>query len=445
MRILFLGTPVSSANRGVLALGASLVGLAREIHPQAKLGLLIGHNRKESIPFRLGTSILQVPVIPCRLSLRSQLHDHLIWIVMIAFFYRLIPIKSCRAKIAKLAPWVDEIHRADFVGDIRGGDSFSDIYGFTRYLYGFTLAATVLLVKGSIVQLPQTYGPYKGKTARAMARFLLNRSAVICARDLASRQVATELVGARQIVISPDVAFSLKPIAPIEIALEPVIKDAMPAGVIGININGLMYNGGYTRNNMFGLKLDYVAFLPRLITSLLEHSSSEIWLVPHTFGKMGSIQSDPEAAQRVRAGLPTHLQTRVRLVMGEYDQHEIKFIIGQADFFIGSRMHACIAALSQGIPCVGVAYSMKFAGVFESVGMKEWIVDGRDSSTESAIARILDLYRQRNTVRAGLVHRSAAARSQLKSVFGFLLKPQSNYARDSKNAASNCSSSVTDV
>ena len=47
-----------------------------------------------------------------------------------------------------------------------------------------------------------------------------------------------------------------------------------------------------------------------------------------------------------------------------------KAVIGQCDFFIGSRMHACIAALSQGVPCVGVAYSMKFAGVFDTVGME---------------------------------------------------------------------------
>ena len=65
------------------------------------------------------------------------------------------------------------------------------------------------------------------------------------------------------------------------------------------------------------------------------------------------------------------------IVDREYDQHEIKGVIGMCDFFVGSRMHACIGALSQGIPCVGVAYSMKFRGVFESVGVADWVVDSR--------------------------------------------------------------------
>ncbi len=69
------------------------------------------------------------------------------------------------------------------------------------------------------------------------------------------------------------------------------------------------------------------------------------------------------------------------LVRGDYDQNEIKYIIGQCDFFIGSRMHACIAALSQGIPAIGIAYSRKFAGVMQSAGVEELIADPRRSST----------------------------------------------------------------
>ncbi len=38
---------------------------------------------------------------------------------------------------------------------------------------------------------------------------------------------------------------------------------------VGININRLMYNGGYVRNNMFGLKLDYPSFLKELVDRLL--------------------------------------------------------------------------------------------------------------------------------------------------------------------------------
>ncbi len=191
--------------------------------------------------------------------------------------------------------------------------------------------------------------------------------------------------------------------------------------MIGINVNGLMYNGGYNRANMFGLKLDYRTFLPELIATLLKEGRDEVWLVPHTYGPPDSVQSDPEACRKVRSALDASLQQRVRIVTGEYDQHEIKAIIGRCDFFIGSRMHACIAALSQGIPCVGVAYSMKFAGVFESAGIRDWVVDGRTVASQAAIAETVGRYRTRGTVRAALLERAKALRTELETTFHRLI------------------------
>jgi len=115
--------------------------------------------------------------------------------------------------------------------------------------------------------------------------------------------------------------------------------------------------------------------------------------------------------------LPPELRARVRIVTREYDQYEIKGVIGYCDFFIGSRMHACIAALSQGIPCVGIAYSMKFEGVFDSVCMGDWVVDGRSTTNEKAIRRILQLYRRRDSVRVELAQQANMARSRLREIF----------------------------
>ncbi len=76
-------------------------------------------------------------------------------------------------------------------------------------------AWTVILVKGSMVQFPQTYGPYQSPVARALARYILRRSSVVIARDEKSQQVAQKLIGSRrQVWLSPDVAFSLEAILP---------------------------------------------------------------------------------------------------------------------------------------------------------------------------------------------------------------------------------------
>jgi polysaccharide pyruvyl transferase WcaK-like protein len=422
MKTCIMGTPVECGNRGVLALGASLVNLCSQASDGGEVVLLLGNRDSRPASFRVGGELRSIPVVNARMSPRSRLRDHLFWILLMSMLYRLLPVAGIRAAIARSTPWIKTATEADFVGDIRGGDSFSDIYGMRRFLLNFLMVWTVVLIKGTMVQFPQTYGPYKSPMARWLARFLLTRSSVIIARDQQSQKLAQELVGPeKEVQLCPDVAFSLETVRPERLDMDPPFVGPVPPGIIGLNVNGLMYNGGYTRKNMFGLKLDYAAFLPAMVAALLGEHSGEIWLVPHTFEPPGNVESDPEASRNLRDALPPELRARVRIVTREYDQYEIKGVIGQCDFFIGSRMHACIAALSQGVPCVGVAYSMKFAGVFETVGMETWVVDSRETTNEQAVARVLELYRQRDGVRDSLVQRAGEARARLQEVFRTLI------------------------
>ena len=414
-----LGTPVSASNRGVLALGASLVNLCAA--EGREVVLMLGHRDNQPVSFRIGGQVRPVRVVNCRLSPRARVSDHLAWIVLACLLYRLFPAGTFRRALSRFTRWIAALERADLVGDVRGGDSFSDIYGMRGFLNGFLMAWTVLLVKGSMIQFPQTYGPYRNPIARVLARYILRRSSVVIARDQKSQQVAQELVGpAKEVWLSPDVAFSLEAISPEHIEVEPPLNGSMPSGVIGMNVSGLMYSGGSTRDNMFGLKLDYRSMLPVLVTALLTDHPGELWLVPHTYGPPESVESDPEACRQVREALPEMIRGRVRIVTGEYDCHEIKGLVGQCDFFIGSRMHACIAALSQGVPCVGIAYSRKFEGVFDSVGMGEWVVDGREARSDQAVLRILELYRMRDNVRRELRVNGDDARRRLSDVFARL-------------------------
>jgi colanic acid/amylovoran biosynthesis protein len=437
MKICIMGAPVNCGNRGVMALGASLVNLCSEAAADVEIVLLLGNCDNQPAPFYVDGHIRLIPVVNCRLSPRSRPCDHLLWILSVSALYRLLPVAAVRRIIARCTPWIKAIESADMVGDVRGGDSFSDIYGLKGFLLSFLMVWTVILVKGTMVQFPQTYGPFKSPVARWLARHLLKRSSVIIARDRESQRIAQELIGAgREVLLSPDVAFSLTAVVPNSIELDPP-REASAIGnqqsgmgwpstqPIGLNVNGLMFNGGYTRNNMFGLSLDYAEFLAKLVAALLAEHPGELWLVPHTYAPRGSVESDNEASEKLRAGLPAALRNRVRLVTGEYDCHQIKGVIGQCDFFVGSRMHACIAALSQCIPCVGVAYSRKFSGVFAVVGMEDWIVDARNSTEGAAVAQIISLYRRRSAARQGLMTHLTQARRSLKDVFHLFLNRNS--------------------
>ena len=417
LRILIMGTPVAPGNRGVMALGASLVQLCTSCYPDTSAAFLLAHKPSPDVPIHTSEGQRMVEVVTCRMSPFVKLEDQFAWILFMSLVYRILPIPHIRSSICTAIPWIKKIVAADIIGDVRGGDSFSDIYGLKRFLLASFVVFSVILVKGRIVHFPQTYGPFHTRTARWIATRLLRCSSAVMARDPESRRIAQSLVGNRlKVGLSPDVAFALHPVAPHD--FPPLAEHT-----VGFNINGLLYNGGYTGSNEFKLKLDYPVFSAGLITALLEDPAVRILLVPHTFAIAGDRESDNEACRLVHASLTEEHQERVSIITGDYDAHQLKGIIRQCDFFIGSRMHSCIAALSQGVPCVGVAYSMKFAGVFDSVGMGEWVVDGRHTDCKEAFSVVLDLYHKRNQVRKLLARNADAARQRLGEIFQEIIAP----------------------
>jgi polysaccharide pyruvyl transferase WcaK-like protein len=65
-------------------------------------------------------------------------------------------------------------------------------------------------------------------------------------------------------------------------------------------------------------------------------------------------------------------------------------------------MHACIAALSQYIPAVSIAYSKKFLGVYDTIGMSDLVIDVRNQDITMVIDRLKNIYCQRESYRADL-------------------------------------------
>jgi polysaccharide pyruvyl transferase WcaK-like protein len=417
-----MGASLHTGNRGVSALGASLATLTWQSRPSATISFLIGNRDTTAGEVKVGGNVRPVDTVNYRLSPKAPIAQQLWWILTVSLLYRMAPSATVRGWISRSNNWVRSVVEADFVGDIRGGDSFADIYGFRGFAMGCLPVLSVIWLRGGIHLLPQTYGPFRSRLAARLARYILLRAQSIWCRDRISLREVERLTGGRRRgSLCPDVAFALEA-APLRVpAFDTPLVGNRPRTLIGLNISGLMYHGGYTRANMFGLRLDYRRFVKRLVEQLLRDPSNQVLLVPHTFAPAGRVESDPDACRDLKATLSPSLHDRVHLVTKEYDQHHIKGIIGMCDFFIGSRMHACIAALSQGIPTVGVAYSRKFAGVFETVGAADWVIDAQTASEDEALSQLKERLDQRNDCRSILRANVAGAQQELSRTFAQIL------------------------
>lgn len=413
------GGSLHVGNMGCRALGASLIALATQSMPASSVTLLYGNQQPGEVEALGGSGKpVRVRMVNYRMSPRSRLSEHLMWIMALCLLYRCIPNRSFR-RLAEKNPWISSLRSATFLGEITGGDSFADIYGLRRFLYAVAPSVTAMLVGTPVLFLPQTYGPFNLWFTRSVARFLLRRASAVFARDRESLQVVLDLLHGHAnkvpVRLCPDVGFVL-PAKPVPDPLfVPPIPTHRSEVTVGINISGLLYMGGYTRKNMFALSCDYQAVVLALIEALAGRPGVRVLLLPHTF-ESGE-QSDQLATRSVWQSLPDELKARIHVLHGNYDQSEMKGIISQCGFFIGSRMHACIAALSQGIPTVGIAYSRKFAGVFDMVGMAYAVLDARVLDEATIKARCLEMFNQREELVGELIERVRLAQEGVWDCF----------------------------
>jgi len=278
------------------------------------------------------------------------------------------------------------VRDSDLVIDISGGDSFSDIYGGRRMFQVLLQKYLVHLAGRPLVMAPQTVGPFKGRLWRILSAGTIRRCAIVTTRDARSTVFLRDMGVRNDVIEASDVALRL-PFTPSDAR-----RDDPPR--IGLNVSGLLMGGGYTGKNMFGLKSDYPALIREIITRFQAHTDGcEVHLVGHVIPQQrGGVEDDYQACLDLAAEFPG------TIVAPDFaTPSEAKSYIAGLDFFMGARMHACIAAFSSGVPVVPMAYSRKFAGLFGTLGY-DLTVDCTSDSADDILPRIFKAYETRAVV-----------------------------------------------
>ncbi len=403
-RVLLLGATFATDNRGVGALASGAITILARRFPGAEIAFLDYGRHADVAVVDVGGREASVPLVNLRFSWKVLLRNNVAYLLVMAALARVLGAGFARrAKAGN--PWLRSIADADLAVAVSGGDSFSDIYGLGRFFYVYLPQLLVLLLGKKLVLLPQTIGPFEGRVARTLAAQLMSDAEIVYSRDRPGVREARDLLGGRgdssKLRFCPDMGFILEPRRPDGASLrevEAIARGGRP--LVGLNVSGLLLMGGYSRDNAFDLKGDYRTLVERTIAWLIDDGDADVVLVPHVFGTQD--ESDATACARLFDALGGRYPGRLHCLRCEYDQNEIKYAIGRCDFFVGARMHACIAALSQAIPAVGIAYSKKFAGVFDTVGAADLVADPRELDTEAIVAVIAGAFQRRDETRARL-------------------------------------------
>lgn len=294
------------------------------------------------------------------------LDDKQIKIISVA--YKVKSIKSHK-QVRKI------MNRCDIIFDFTEGDSFTDIYGLKRFIAMAVLKWHAISSQVVFVLGPQTYGPFNKNWTKNVASQILKRSTRVYSRDVQSAQYVKKIANIDAMSVI-DVAFALP-----YIQNESEVEDGLIK--VGINISGLLWNGGYTGYNEFGLLVDYKEYNYKIIEKLITSQKYEIYLIPHVISEE-SVEDDLLACKAILEKFP-----ECNLAPKFSNPMQAKSYISCMDVFLGARMHSTIASYSTGIATIPFSYSRKFEGLYETLGY-EYCIHGTQEDTINAIDKTIN-------------------------------------------------------
>jgi colanic acid/amylovoran biosynthesis protein WcaK/AmsJ len=230
--------------------------------------------------------------------------------------------------------------------DTGAGDSFADIYGFKRLAFIAYAHWMMRRLHLPLVLGPQTIGPFNTVIGRMIARRSLRQAALVMTRDDASAKYAEQTLGRRVDVVGTDVVFML-----------PTSAQPTRSRDVILNVSGLLWFGDDHVDSQ------YYREQVRSFVEAIESSGRTVSLLAHVVNSSQG-NDDIDAIKSVASTLS---RPDIELLIPR-DLGEARSYIASGTFLVGARMHACLNALSQGVPAIPWAYSRKFEPLLSAVG-----------------------------------------------------------------------------
>ena len=262
---------------------------------------------------------------------------------------------------------VELYKEADLILDAGGGSLYSSnkypIY-LDLYQHLFNLYAAKKLGK-PVVIAPQSIGPLPRWHDRQVTMSLLRDVDHVLVRE----QVSERLLQAHDVkcTLTPDIAFLGNYVGTPSVRARAMAESF---GQARQNVGVTVLNWSWSADSRADSEAAIQHYLMK-IASAVETlpDDTNVWVFPQVTAGHGD--SDLPVSKR----LEDLGSKRVRVLDARLPASDLTWLYGQMDAFVGSRMHSCIFAITQGVPTIGLAYQPKTLGTYSLLGLSKLAVD----------------------------------------------------------------------
>ncbi len=236
----------------------------------------------------------------------------------------------------------------------RPADVLDDAWGGLPYYLRLPLLACLCDVPVAVYA--QGVGPLVTPEARRMVRYVFDQAAVITVRDRYSAKLLRDLQVSVPVTTSADPAFSL---APDDDEGRAVLRSCgVPEGqvpLIGVSVRPFA-----------SVTAGRLSLLARSVGELAASLGAHVVILP--FCRRGN-SADFDCSRAFAGALPENVASTI--VEAELTPRGMLGAIGEMDYMLAMRYHACIFAICQHVPFTAVSYDPKVDSLLAETGIEE--------------------------------------------------------------------------
>lgn len=305
---------------------------------------------------------------------------------------------------------LEAYYDADLILSCGGGNFYSEKLPGLGFIWSLVMLGFGVFFGKKAIMLPQTIGPIPFSIHQLMARTVFNRVRRILVRDQGSEELLRRIGVTREIILVPDLAFSLSTEEDHN-NIEANRNRAFEIGVTVIN-RGAQYHG-------FRSQETYEKALVNVLKEMAENNNIHIRIFAQCFGPTKD-QDDRVVSEQIFEKL-RECTDKVTLCTQYRDALELKKAYQKLDGMIGSRMHTSILSLISGIPTVLIGYQPKAVGVMSFYQLERFLIPINEVTEERLSSIVADLIKNQNLLRKEITEHTKVIQRKLDRWENYLL------------------------
>lgn len=303
------------------------------------------------------------------------------FIAIIKLFFNMILLQLNlffgRKKIVEKNKALNVLDKADIIivcgGGFLGGkkfDSFMHLY----QMYVNSIFNKPVYVMGTSIE------PINNRVIKYFTDKVLKKMDFVFAREKITESYLSDVLPKNKFALIPDMAFMLE----YEKINFEFLNKYKSNKIFGITVRNWNFPNS---NNKSQSQDNYINSVVNMMINYIKKYDAIFVFIPQVTVSTGD---DTLVARIVKQRLPKECEDHFIIRTDDWSPSQIKSLINQMDFFVGTRMHSNIFATSAFVPTTAIAYEKKTNGIMETVGLEDYIVE-IDSITAEELISTIDL------------------------------------------------------